>query len=259
MNILELLDEELKGKHLTELEKARYIYLRYCDLFSFDYRWFIAEAFKDNNMKKEILNKKIDLENVKDNRVICHNGTPLLKYMIDLYTSLLTNIVSNTEHSSLQVTEENGRVWDLDPTFGDMPKLKLGISPIGMSSGYKGHTEYLNEIDSSLGYSFIEKDDYRNRIKGKLYSEKIKSIGNILDTSKVKYHYSDTNYYLRMMTNKFIIDPVTHFDKDYNFHFLMEFIEDDTFFDVKKEYNEYKIKQINENEYEELVKTLRYK
>ena len=36
MNLLAKLDNELKDKNLTDFEKVRYIYLRTCELFSFD-------------------------------------------------------------------------------------------------------------------------------------------------------------------------------------------------------------------------------
>ena len=67
MNVLELLDKELKGKDWSEETKSRYLYIRSGQLFSYDQRFFYANNF----LKKEILERQINLENVTNFRVVC--------------------------------------------------------------------------------------------------------------------------------------------------------------------------------------------
>lgn len=69
MNVLEMLDKELQERQAYSLEsKRRYLYLRLCQLFSFDSRYHncIYELLKDKAepLKEELRNKIINLENV---------------------------------------------------------------------------------------------------------------------------------------------------------------------------------------------------
>ena len=90
MNVLELLHQELKDKNLTTEEKAYYLYIRSCQLFSFDTRYAYWELLKDGHLfKRKICNREIDLENVDDFRVVCSSYTSyvyseLLKQLLDI-------------------------------------------------------------------------------------------------------------------------------------------------------------------------------
>ena len=57
MNVLELLDKEIKGKDWSEETKSRYLYIRSGQLFSYDPRFFYANNF----LKKEILEQVPEL------------------------------------------------------------------------------------------------------------------------------------------------------------------------------------------------------
>jgi len=48
MDLLKIINDELAKLHLTEFEKVRYIYLRTCELFSFDARYNFTGLFEDN-------------------------------------------------------------------------------------------------------------------------------------------------------------------------------------------------------------------
>ena len=43
MNVLELMSKELKTKSWTTEEKARYIFLRSCELFTYDNRYLYGD------------------------------------------------------------------------------------------------------------------------------------------------------------------------------------------------------------------------
>ena len=65
MNILEKLAKELQErKNFTLEQKKRYLYLRVCQLFSYDTRWHFCKydliGKKAAVLKDEILNNKID-------------------------------------------------------------------------------------------------------------------------------------------------------------------------------------------------------
>lgn len=76
MDVLQLLDDELKTKRNWDLkDKERYLYIRSCQLFSWDvrYRLFSKLSLKDRNKIEKIVLRKIDLRNVEDFRVVCTN------------------------------------------------------------------------------------------------------------------------------------------------------------------------------------------
>ena len=51
MNLIEQLSKELSTLHLNDFEKARYIYLRCCEIFSFDSRYTYASFFDDDKIR----------------------------------------------------------------------------------------------------------------------------------------------------------------------------------------------------------------
>ena len=87
MDVLNLIDSELKGMHLNDFEKVRYIYLRTCELFYFDVRYHFKEYISKRKLSK-IINREIDLEDVNDFRVICHTYSEY----IDIILMILINI-----------------------------------------------------------------------------------------------------------------------------------------------------------------------
>ena len=88
MNLLNILDNELKNKHYNNFEKVRYIYLRTCELFSFDARYYFVEIF-NKKLFNNIIDKKIDITNVDDFLVICHSYSKyvLLRLVNELTTA----------------------------------------------------------------------------------------------------------------------------------------------------------------------------
>lgn len=83
MNILTLLDYELKDKNWTFDEKNRYLYLRSCELFSYDPRYFFCDLFEDGKIiQEEILNRKINLEELETNWIVCTSYSKVVQELI---------------------------------------------------------------------------------------------------------------------------------------------------------------------------------
>ena len=67
--------------------KKRIIYIRSCQLFSYDERYDFCNLFDDEKqLKNKIINRTIDLEDVHDFRVICtsHSDEALSKLLKEL-------------------------------------------------------------------------------------------------------------------------------------------------------------------------------
>ena len=88
MDVLNLIDSELRNMHLSDFERVRYIYLRTCELFYFDMRYYFNKYISKRVLSK-ITKKEIDLTNVDDFRVICHTYSEyVLKKLINEFTNI---------------------------------------------------------------------------------------------------------------------------------------------------------------------------
>ena len=159
MNLLNLLEDEIKDKHLNNFEKVRYIYLRTCELFYFDARYYYVEQF-NKNLYKQIINKKIDITNVDDFLVICHSYSKyvLLKLINELTTANVS--LQSGLHSFVEYKDDSGSVWNLDATLGDLSRIKVGIKPNGFTCRESWNFNYqdvIDEIDEIIGYKYKEK------------------------------------------------------------------------------------------------------
>ena len=68
MNLIKTLDDELSQMHLTDFEKARYIYLRCCEIFSFDARWYFTDLLDDEKTHESETSFIHCVEHVFNNR-----------------------------------------------------------------------------------------------------------------------------------------------------------------------------------------------
>ena len=159
MNILVLLNEEIKNKNWTLEEKARYLYLRSCQLFSYDPRY----EFCDEKTKEQIRNQTIDLENLETNWVVCtsHGREVISEIMIELL-NLETSLEGNN-HLWVKLKATDHREIKLDSTAQlDLARVKMKLSTKGYISITKDYTFYekLEKIDRKICY--IE-DDYEEK------------------------------------------------------------------------------------------------
>ena len=257
MNVIETISNELKGKHLTDLEKTRYIYIRCCELFSFDYRWFYADINGDRSLKLKIANRDIDLENVNDFSVICHTATKrVLKPLINMFTSLEAKSITTEieDHSYLIVKDNNDTVWKLDTAYGDLAKVKLNVVPTGMFANSKG-SEYLKEIDAGLGYNFIEEEDYSKVLTG-TNLQKIEMASKMLDESTANNYFTDANFFYKLTVRDLLDDDSMYCDDKYDFHRTSILLEGPKYFDLGKHDGKYSIKEIDMDTYNDFEKRL---
>ena len=263
MDVINTLNYEISERHLTEIEKLRYIYLRCCQLFYFDSRYSFNEVWNDG-LGERISKRKIDLENVNDFSVICHSiSKKVLKPLIEELIGLDCYVEGTKGHSYLEVEDSDGFIWSLDPSFGDLSRMKLDIYPTGMTGGYSDDRREMMNIDSDLGFEYKTKRDYLSLIEDiSTKREKLRMIGYILDSTNAKYNYSDANYFLMMMLSFCPFEANTYSDKDYHFHKLVNISNDNydgsLFYDLSKYNQKYSLKEIDEDKYLSLVKRLKH-
>lgn len=174
MNVLKLLNEELKNEWELE-EKIRYLYIRSCELFSYDPRYKFMGLFDDwKNLESNIRYREIDLENVQDNLVICSS------HAREVYSKLLREILNIKP-----VPRGNGHSWvefrdgkrDMvaDATeSSDLARVKMKLSTYGYKPEKRefGYSDRLKEIDIKIGYINSEyENDLLQRQKSEIEQE----------------------------------------------------------------------------------------
>lgn len=164
MNLLDLIGSELKNVHLNDFEKVRYIYLRTCQLFYFDARYYYVEQF-DKKLYKQIVNKKVDITKVDDFSVICHSYSKyvLLKLINELTTANVS--LQSGSHSLVEYIDDSGSTWNLDATLGDLSRIKVGIKSTGFICRELWNFNYqdiLDDVDELIGYKYKEKKNLFN-------------------------------------------------------------------------------------------------
>lgn len=263
MNLIEQLSNELKDMHLNDFEKARYIYLRCCEIFSFDSRYRFTSVFGDDKLHNSILFKKLDIENITDEEVevVCRSfSIYVLKPLIDNLTNLNCNIVHEGPHTYV-LLDYKCNEWKLDATLGDFTRVKLDLPTLGFKCKTTDLKKELDDIDLGLGFKKKSVDDYKNLITGINFTENIISIGEILANSKVKYHYADTwDFFNEVLGGcNYSNDNHTYLNSKYEFHKLIDTVGDYSFFDLSKDNGECSIKRITSIDYKVLRKYLRHK
>lgn len=167
MNVIELLAKELKNKDWTIEEKQRFIFLRTCQLFSFDPKYNSCIYLPDcKNLQQEIRNKKIDLTNVTDFNVVCTSySTQVINVLLEELLNIKSTLQGKDHHYiTSSINEKNFRV---DGTLNDIYRIKMNMDTTGYHLLPKNdsYQEEIIRIDKKIGYV---KDSYGNEfIKNK--------------------------------------------------------------------------------------------
>lgn len=162
MDVLAKLDEELRlRKDYTLEQKKRYLYLRTCQMFSYDSRYhYCTYPFlgkKAEKIKKEILENRINLKEVSNFNVVCKN------YSEDVYSVLLKELLDTDSeiarggHSYIEFQEGNQTI-KADATLGDLTRAKMKLQTHGYKpvSRDREYAIKLKNVDKMIHY--IEKD-----------------------------------------------------------------------------------------------------
>ena len=238
MDVLNLIDSELKGMHLNDFEKVRYIYLRTCELFYFDVRYHFKEYISKRKLSK-IINREIDLEDVNDFRVICHTYSEyVLKKIINEFTNMDVKLKSGG-HSYLTIKDKNGYSWNLDATLGDLSRVKIGTKTTGFNCVTDRY--YLDDIDKYLGYEFKDKAYFISNIDTSSFDNIVKGINIFISDNEKLNDFSDVSFFVKWLILDMIYNYNTSMDKKYNFYsFFLNYYDElyylscDDFFNIKK-------------------------
>lgn len=164
LNVLAQLDKELQDrKNYTLEQKERYIYVRTCQIFSYDSRAHYCNLLgsKGTLLQQELLQKSINLENVTDFKITCKN------YAYDIYREALyqllgvKSVVKGDGHYWTEFKNRDGTI-KADATMGDLTRVKMKCNTKGYRIISKGKTDYpnLKQIDQNINYIDEDYTDY---------------------------------------------------------------------------------------------------
>lgn len=154
MNVLKMLNEELKNEWELE-EKIRYLYIRSCELFSYDPRYKFMGLFPNwREIESSIRYREIDLENVQDNLVICSS------HAREVYSKLLREILNikpvprGNGHSWVEFRDGKRNMMADATKTSDLGRVKMKLFTYGYHPEKRefGYNDKLKEIDIKIGY-----------------------------------------------------------------------------------------------------------
>ncbi len=160
MNVLALLDGELKGKNWTLSEKIRYLYLRSCQIFSYDEKYDFYYLLSDgDDWKQKLRERTFNLEEVEDNSIVC---TPHAWYVFSTLVEELLQVPcirSGIQSHGWCVVDDGIRKIEADAAISsDLARVKMQLT----TNRYKPVKEERNtnayfyreikEADRKIGY-----------------------------------------------------------------------------------------------------------
>lgn len=275
MNILDLLNKELEYKNWSLEEKARYLYIRSCELFTYDERYdFIVSNIYNKMKKEELENLEIDLENLEDNRIICITYAQIY----DKILKELLNIDSKQtgiKHKWL-IFDINDQPMIADATVSsDLARVKMKLWTYGYEF-FRKNSDCENDfktIDKKIGYIKNEYENYYIRQKLNELKEldllsdelyRIKIIKKFIEKYKLD-NFTDAQYCMSYLICKFFNgqnDAVELYEesgykniKRINIY-PFEFDKQKLYYILEKIDSKYCLNEITESDYKQYVKTL---
>ena len=260
MNLLEILDNELKDKHYNTLEKVRYIYLRTCEIFSYDECYYISRNLKDKELHSLIENKKFDVTDINEFQMICFSYA---KYILDVLIKELTNADSKVMASpwhAYVVAQINNLEYTLDACIKDFSKVKMNLKTDGFYVGFSNNKKFnkeLAEIDNYLGFNLVYESELIDDLKKKNETllDVFKNINELLKISKCNRYFFDAYNFVNILKNK-RVDEGMYTDNNYRSYQLYRLLEDNIYFALDKTSGMYALRELSEEEHFKLRHTL---
>lgn len=225
MNVLELLDNELKDKHFNDFEKVRYIYLRTCQFFYFDGRYHFAKN-TDIELLKEICNKKLDVTNINDFSVTCHSYSEYILFTLIRELTGANVSLKKGSHSFVVYEEKPGITWNMDATYGDLSRVKIDIRTKGFVNSSIWYKKRLEEVDKVLGYNHKSKNDFLKYLDLNTFECLMNSINSLLEKQNF-VDFTDALFFVKWILLGTIYPFSDTCGMDQNYRFYNFFFDQD--------------------------------
>lgn len=285
MNVLETLSKELTDKDWTLEEKCYYIYLRSCQIFSYDPRYyFIILVLHDLNLHEKLRNLKIDLKNVENNLVICSSFSdqvlsPLLSELLGI-----NSFINGIGHTWVNF-HDSKRIIKADATANsDICRAKMQLTTYGYQPFWKepGFDDTLKQMSQKFGY--IKENFYGTSIKQyvrKLYEEydgsdqdeftivRINKLKEMFGSFDKISGFTDASFAISYLEKAFFKDEIdniglvqlfeNHSDDDWDFYniYTYELENQVLYYILRKVEQQYRFQEITQSDAVQYVKSLK--
>lgn len=174
MNLLKQMKEEISSLQLqNELEIIRYLYIRIGQIFDYDPRFDIVDAYE----KEEIAKKRINIENVKEFDIVCETLNYLFVDLLKAFgieAKVLKSTFPKFHHSLVEITPKNYGVLYADLMIGlyDLGAIKLGNEITNMCFTNNKEGISFDGIDKKIKYKYdITFEETIELVKRELFNE----------------------------------------------------------------------------------------
>lgn len=244
MNLVERMNDELKGKRLSEFEKMRYIYLRCCEIFSYDARWNYYTFFS-SQLIRQIETRMFDIYNINDTAVICHSfSKSILKPLINVFTTIDAKVMGE-EHSFIEARCQ-GKNYVLDATYGDFARVKMGLPTEDFNED--GEHEDFTLLDESLGFRHVDESKYHITDAQNSY-DFMHKVGKAISCSDCRHHYTDVLFLYNYMTYLEKQDTKTIMGPDGMLRRVIHFTGNGEEYSINKDTGVYKLALVRKESY----------
>lgn len=213
-------------KEYSLLTKVRYVYLKMCKVFSYDYRYLFCE----NEEKSYYYDKEFDAWNVTEFELVCSSWCKLAKSILDeMGGGLLTSISYDVLPHVFLIVEFDDYKIKMDPMkYGyDITRVKVGCSTHGFFD-LNGKDLHLSDIDKEIqeneDFSYFDEKLFllcdklkRNhmylnvpyeveRFHNEAFKEKMDLMVGMINTSTSIQRYDDTDRYFDLLNLKLMTE-----------------------------------------------------
>lgn len=171
MNLLALLKSEVQQLQLADKVKIKdYLYNRTGMVFNYDPLW----SFVDEKDRKELRNKRFDIENITDFNATCYSWSYMFVDLLRAF-GIPAKVILSHDHAFVE-SYINGETYvsDLMIKYQDIKRIKFGMATC--YNFQKTHNHFRIDVgddkhSNDMNYST---EEILNKIKTKLESLKIK-------------------------------------------------------------------------------------
>lgn len=257
---INVIDEIMSGllPEWDNLTKARYLYLKSCEYFTYDERYTLLNGDLKFDYANELNNKKFDLTNVTDNRVLCKTWSrEVYKKLLD-EANIPSEIMGEGRAHQFIKLQANGYDIVADATIlSDLSRAKMKLDTKCFYSQNKNGilltAPELKDIDKKIGY--ITYDYSNDQIKSMIasFTDSIddSSIGSLFISNKQREIILDKMYAIKNIVETF--DDITSY---YDLKFAVGYVQRKIFNndEIRELFKEKELFNLDQNDFTTIYK-----
>jgi len=230
---------EKMPQNLTNLQKARYIYIEVCKFYIYNSLYIIG----DNEEKTALFDEDIDINKTTSNKAICSSLSRALIYLFQQCDIECNGVYFGGRFDGhMEVAfKVDGKVYEADPAR-DLMNVKVGYETNGFAKrmrnnhreNFEGYStlseEEISNLDKSIGYTFGLSREYLDMIQDRGdtredYDFKMYLDEAVEEISRELYDYEKISEYITSVHPGINVMALSTQELDtYRIEFLMNYV-----------------------------------